>query len=67
MNTGLIESIGLQLAASVVCGAVAYRLMRWFGEPIRGDEQAQAALEQMRELHQHAREQSRSLVQRELR
>jgi hypothetical protein len=66
MTAQIILSILGQLAISLVCALIAYRMIRWFGQPIQGDERAQAALEKVHQLNRHAREQSQSILQREL-
>jgi len=66
MSSQMILSIALQLLASAVLGVLAYRLMRWLGQPLQGDDQAKAALNQVRRLNRYAREQSQRIIQRQL-
>jgi hypothetical protein len=66
MNSQMVLSIALQLVASAGLGVLAYRLMRWLGQPLQGDDQAKAALNQVRRLNRYAREQSQRIIQRQL-
>ncbi len=66
MNSQMVLSIALQLVASAGLGVLAYRLMRWLGQPLQGDDQAQAALNQVHRLNRYAREQSQRITQRQL-
>jgi len=65
MNAIDVFSVGIQLAVSLLAGWLAYRAMRWCGQPLAGDEQARAALDRVRSLHEHARRQSRQLLTHE--
>jgi hypothetical protein len=66
MSSQMVLSIALQLVASAVLGVLAYLLMRWLGQPLQGDDQAKAALNQVRRLNRYAREQSQRIIQRQL-
>jgi hypothetical protein len=66
MSSQMVLSIALQLVASAVLVVLAYLLMRWLGQPLQGDDQAKAALNQVRRLNRYAREQSQRIIQRQL-
>jgi hypothetical protein len=65
MESQTMFSVVLQLAISAVCAGMAYGLKRWLSEPLRGDDQAQAALDEISRLHQYARERSRRVIYRD--
>ena len=66
VTSQMILSIGLQLLASAILALSAYRLMRWLGQPLNGDDRAQAALDQVHRLNRYAREQQERMIQRQL-
>ena len=66
MTLQIILSILVQLVISLICALTAYRMIRWFGQPLQGDERAQSALEKVRRLNRHAREQGQRIIQRDL-
>jgi hypothetical protein len=65
MDSQTVLPIILQLVISAACAGMAYGLKRWLSEPLRGDDQAQAALDEINRLHQYARERSRRVLYRD--